>query len=193
MQHDPPDPPGDITTLLSAARRGQSGASAELLPLVYDELRRLARAVFGGQRAGHTLQPTAHVQGAGLKLVGTLGWVENRRHFFRMAGKAMRQVLRDHARGRDAAKRGGDRRRVVMDTEFEAEGGRSQEVDLLALNELLDRLGELNARHAQVVELRVFSGLSIDETAEVLDVSPRTIDSDWSMARAWLRKELAAG
>jgi len=178
-----------VTSLLGEMREGTAGAHERLFALVYPELRSLAGAVFSGQNPAHTLQPTALVHEACLKLAGKLGSIEDRRHFFIVAGKAMRQIVADHARGRLAEKRGGARRRVTLDAAL-AEA-REAEIDLVALDDCLSRLAELNARHAKVVELRLFSGLSIDETAEVLGISPRSVDSDWAMAKAWLRKKLA--
>jgi RNA polymerase sigma factor (TIGR02999 family) len=182
------EPGREVTRLLAELRDGDKSASERLLPLVYDQLRGLAAAVFAGQRDGHTLQPTALVE-AWLKLAGNLGSIEDRRHFLVVASKAMRQVITDHARGRQRAKRGGGVGRVTLDLNF---AGRGSELDLVDLADCLGRLAERNAPHAQVVELRLFSGLSIDETAQVLGLSPRTVDSDWAMAKAWLRKELAA-
>lgn len=181
---------GQVTQLLSALRSGKEGASDQLLPLVYEELKLLARGAFSNQRNGHTLQPTALVHEAWVKLVGNLETIEDRRHFFVIAGKAMRQVLQDHARAHATQKRGESPARVTLDEGWGKQAG-SNAVDLISLSDVLDKLGRLNARHAQIVELRVFSGFTISETAEVLDVSPRTVDSDWSMARAWLSKELA--
>lgn len=181
--------PAQVTGLLSELKGGDQGAFDRLLTLVYPELRSLARAVFSSQNAAHTLQPTALVHEVCLKLAGKLDSIEDRRHFFIVAGKAMRQVIADHARGRLAEKRGGSRRRVTLDTSLA--GKKDDGVDLIALDDCLTRLSKLNERHARVVELRLFSGLSIDETAEALGVSPRSVDSDWAMAKAWLRKSLA--
>lgn len=181
--------PAQVTGLLAELRAGNRSAFDRLLTVVYPELRSLARAVFSGQNPGHTLQPTALVHEACLKLAGKLDSIEDRRHFFIVAGKAMRQVIADHARGRLAEKRGGSRQRVTLDTSLA--GKQEDGVDLIALDDCLTRLSQLNARHAKVVELRLFSGLSIDETAAALEVSPRSVDSDWAMAKAWLCKSLA--
>lgn len=181
----------EVTVLLSRLREGEAGVVDQLLPLVYAELRGLAGAIFADQRPGHTLQPTALVHEAWLKLHGGLGTIEDRRHFLIVAGRAMRQVVADHARAHNAQKRGDGRRKVALETDVAAGGGR--EVDLVDLDDSLRELAERKPRHAEVAELRLFSGLSIDEIADALGVSPRTVDSDWAMARAWLRKELVGG
>ncbi len=177
-----------MTRLLASAGDGDASAVEALLPIVYAELRGLARAVFSSQNPAHTLQPTALVHEAWLKLNGSLGSIDDRRHFFVVAGRAMRQVVADHARGKLRDKRGGGAKQVTLDASLGKglEGG----FDVLELDDCLSKLAEVNARHAQVVELRLFSGLSIDETAEVLGLSPRSVDSDWAMAKAWLRREL---
>ena len=187
-QDEPGDDPG-VTHLLGRVRAGDDAAADQLLPLVYDELQGLARAVFSQQSPGHTLQPTALVHEAWLKLAPNLDPIEDGRHFFVVAGKAMRQVLADHARGKLAEKRGGSRNQVTLQTILagEAEGG----LDFVDLDDSLRRLAQRNEQHAAVAELRIFSGLSIDETAETLGISPRTVDSYWAMAKAWLRRELA--
>lgn len=186
-----------VTQLLSRLRDGDAAASDQLLPLVYDELQNLARAVFSGENHAHTLQPTALVHEAWMRLCGNLGTVEDRRHFFVIAGRAMRRVLTDHARRRKAQKRGDGRQRLTLDTALgpssasaPASASGSTAVDLVDLNDVLERLAEHNARLAEVAELRLFGGLSIDETAEALGLSPRSVDSDWAMAKAWLQREL---
>ncbi len=179
----------NVTGVLSRLRGGETGAFEDLLNLVYPELRSMARAVFSGERQGHTLQPTALVHEACLKLAGKLDSIQDRRHFFIVAGRAMRQVVADHARGRLAEKRGGGRRRVTLD--LGSASLQRGDVDLVDLHDCLENLSKANERHAQVVELRLFSGLSIDETADALQVSARSVDSDWAMAKAWLRRELA--
>ncbi len=178
----------DVTRLLGRVRDGDEGAAGQLLPLVYDELRGLARAVFSGQRGDHTLQPTALVHEAWIKLAGNLGSIEDRRHFFAISARAMRQVLADHARGRSRKKRGGGQRQVSID--FDGVPAAAPGVDLVALDDSLTRLAGLNERHARVVELRLLGALTIAETAEALGVSHGTVESDWAMARAWLRNEL---
>lgn len=183
-----PDPQ-TITRLLQAARNGEAGAADSLLPLVYGELGRLAVRIFAGERAEHTLQPTALIHEAWIKLAGGMGKLENRRHFYAVASQAMRQVLNDHARALAAEKRGSRRPRVTLDEAFD--GARSTALDLVELNELLAHLEERNPRHGRLVELRVFGGLTIAEAAEVLGVSAATVERDWFMARAWLRTKLA--
>jgi RNA polymerase sigma factor (TIGR02999 family) len=183
-----PLPPDEVTRLLVAWRDGQPGALDRLIPLVYDELRRQARRQLRQERAGHTLQPTALVHEAFLRLVGQSAQWQNRRHFFAVASQAMRRVLVDHARARDAAKRGDGATRVTLDDA--AVEGRPAEVDVLALDEVLGRLEQLDPRQARVVELRYFGGLSAPEAAEALEVSLATVNRDWAMARAWLFREL---
>jgi RNA polymerase sigma factor (TIGR02999 family) len=180
----------EITALLSQLRSGDSSVADVLLPLVYDQLRELAAAVFSSQNPGHTLQPTALLNEAWLKLNTNLESVQDRRHFFMIAGRAMRQVLTDHARSRQSAKRGGAAHRVTFDTSLT--GTENDQIDLIDLDDCLKQLAERNERHARVAELRLFSGLSIDETAQALELSPRTVDSDWAMAKAWLRRALTA-
>jgi len=180
----------DVTRILSAIEQGDPSAAEQLLPLVYDELHALARGIFSDQRGDHTLQPTALVHEAWLKLAGSLGDLEGRRHFFVLASRAMRQVLTDYARGQLRQKRGGGRHQVTLEADLAAAPAAVREVDLVALDDSLCRLAELNERHARVVELRFLGGLTIDETADVLGVSHGTIESDWAMAKAWLRSEL---
>jgi RNA polymerase sigma-70 factor (ECF subfamily) len=180
------------TQALAELASGDSSAASRLLPLVYDELRSLAGAWLRGQRSGHTLQPTALVHEAYLRLVDQTGahW-QSRAHFMAVAATAMRQILIDHARRQQAAKRGGNWRRISLDQAADALP--LPEVDVLALDEALTRLAALNPRQAQIVEMRFIAGLSVDETAHVLDVSPRTVKFDWRMARAWLLRELRKG
>ena len=164
----------------------------ELMPLVYDELRRLAERYLRGERRGHTLQATALVHEAYLKLVDQtrVDW-QGRTHFFAVGARVMRHLLIDYARGRGRAKRGGDWHRVTL-AEGIVPGSASglEPEQLLALEECLERLTELDPRQARVVELRFFSGLTVEETAAALGVSPVTIKRDWSMARAWIEREL---
>ena len=171
---------------------GTSGVG--LLPLVYDELRRLAAQHLANERAGHTLQPTALVHEAYLSLIDGDGRrFADRTHFFRAAAEAMRRILIDHARRKSSLKAGGDWRRVTLaDVDAIVEDGG---VDLLALDEAMGKLAAIDRRKAELVTLRFFGGLSNDEAAEVLGVSPSTADNDWAYARAWLRVELgdAAG
>ncbi|QDU83417.1 RNA polymerase sigma factor SigD [Planctomycetes bacterium Pla163] len=178
-----------VDACLVELKKGDTSALERLLEHVYPELRQLAGAIFSDQRRGHTLQPTALVHEAWLKLAGNLRSIEDRRHFFVVAGMAMRQIVADHARGKLAQKRGGGNSRVTLDVSLARREGEA--VDMVALDDCLERLTTLNERHGRVAELRLFSGLSIDETAEELGVSPRSVDSDWAMAKAWLRSQLA--
>lgn len=188
----PARPTGDVTELLRAWSAGDEEALKKLLPLVYDELRRRAMAQMRRERADHTLQPTALVHEAYLKLVGQKGiqW-QDRAHFFGVAARAMREILVDHARARAAVKRGGlETRLSVEDAIVSVE---PPTLDVLALDIALDRLAALDERQARLVELRVFSGLTIEESAEVLGCSPATVSRDWKHAQAWLRCEMSGG
>lgn len=182
----------DITRLLGAIREGESGASASLLPLVYDELRKLAKHRMGQLPPGQTLQPTALVHEAYMRLVGTNepSW-DSRGHFFAAAAQAMRNILVDQARRRSRQKRGGGRDRVDLDevTPFIE----PPSVDVLALDEALDRLRAQDKRKSEIVMLRYFAGLTVEETADVLNVSTNTVDRHWSYARAWLHREISKG
>lgn len=177
----------DITRLLGELRRPESNAAAELLPLVYADLRRLAAAHLSG-RPGQTLQPTALVHEVYLKMVGTAdpGW-EGRGHFFGVAALAMREIIVDHARRKSAAKRGSGRSNLPLDAaaEISVAGGSFDEV--LAVDEALKRLETAHPRPARLVLLRYFAGLSEHEIAEALGVTTRTVERDWRFARAWLR------
>jgi RNA polymerase sigma factor (TIGR02999 family) len=186
-----PHPTQNVTDLLQRFRAGDQAAADTLLPLVYDELHAIARGIFAGQRSDHTLQPTALVHEAWMKLAGGIGSVEDRRHFFVLSARAMRQVLTDYARGRNRQKRGGGVHQVTLDAAL-LPATEGPAVDLLVLEESLDRLAMLNERHARVVELRYLGGLTIQETADTLGVSHGTVESDWAMARAWLRSELTS-
>ncbi len=181
--------PGEVTELLVRVREGDQEALERVFPIVYDELRRVAGYQLQGERAGHTLQPTALVNEAYLKLVGSPGadW-RDRAHFVAIAARAMRQVLVDHARRRDAFKRGGDRQQTTLSGVPLGVDLNSDE--LLALDEALDRLDALDSRLRQVVEYKFFGGLTDKETAELLGVTPRTAQRDWVKARAWLYREL---
>jgi RNA polymerase sigma factor (TIGR02999 family) len=181
--------------LLSAAQAGESRAASELLPLIYDELRRLASAHMAREPSGSTLQPTALVHEAYLKLLGAseVEW-RDRGPFFSAAALAMRRILVDRARERAALKRGGDRARQSHDAAEDIaapEGTDGPEpVDLLALDQALDRLNARDARQADVVLLRYFAGLTIEQTAQALGLSTGTVKNEWTFARAWLRREL---
>lgn len=180
--------PGKITRLLQKVREGDSGAFDRLMPLVYDELQEIARRQLRKERPGHTLDTSALTHEVYLKLVDQeVDW-ENRAHFFVLAARAMRQILIDYARKRNAQKRGGDWTRTTLSPRHlhtEVQMG-----EMLALDEVLDRLEDLDERASRVVELRFFGGMTEDEVAEVLDVSTRTVQRDWRKARAWLYKEL---
>jgi RNA polymerase sigma-70 factor (ECF subfamily) len=180
-------------TLIDRATNGDRLALETLLPLVYGELRRLAAHYLRGERPGQTLQPTALVHEAYLKLLKDRPdrW-QNRAHFCAIAAHAMRQILIERARARDALKRGGGQPRVTFDESLPASSA-EQPVDLVALDAALDRLARLDAGQARIVELRFFGGLSIEEVADAMSISPATVKRHWALARAWLAKELAAG
>lgn len=181
---------GEITRLLVEIKGGNRRAQSELMPLVYAELRRLARGYMRGERPDHTLQATALVHEAYLKLVEepAIDW-QGRAHFFAVAAQLMRRILVDHARAHQAAKRGGLDHKISLEEELIFSEAKSAE--LLALDEALVRLAEQDPRQARIVELRFFGGLSIEEIAEVLQISPRTVKRDWNMARAWLYEEIS--
>jgi RNA polymerase sigma factor (TIGR02999 family) len=180
----------DVTRILGELRSGDESALARLLPLVYTELRALAGALFRGQAPDHTLQPTALVHEAFLRLVHQpQADFQDREHFFRVAAMAMRQLLTDHARRRRASRRGGGWDRVRLDSGVVESSG--EEVDLVALDDALTRLTQLDERQGRIVELRFLAGLSVDETAALLGLSARTVELDSRMARAWLKCELA--
>jgi RNA polymerase sigma factor (TIGR02999 family) len=180
---------GDVTSLLRSWRAGDASALDRLVPLVYGVLRQLAAQRLRGAGAGNTLQPTALVHEAFLRLVhGDIDW-QSRAHFFAVASKTMRNVAIDHARRRLADKRGGDVLRVDV-TAVEEALASAPAVDVLALDEALSRLEALDPRQAKVVELRFFAGLSAEETAAVLECSAATVVRDWRTARAWLFREL---
>ena len=180
----------EVTALLSDWSRGDAAAAERLMALVYRELRELASGLLRGERATHTLQPTALVHEAVLRLLGDAPLnLDNRAHFFGTMARAMRQVLVDHARRRNADKRGGGM--AAVELEHALELAQSGGVDLIALDDLLRRLEVLDATQARVVELRYFVGLSIEETATVLGLHPSAVNREWAMARAWLKRELA--
>lgn len=184
----PPDPLR-TTALLQKSRAGDRVAAAELLPIVYEELRRLAAGFMSRQRQEHTLEPTALVHEAYVKLVHDASVdPDDHGRFVAVAVRAMRQVLVDHARRRGARKRGQGAVRVTL--AGLAQRGGSRDLDFVEIEDLLDRLGHLDERKSRVVELRFFGGLTNKEIAGALGVSLRTVESDWFMARAWLRREL---
>ena len=179
----------DVTQILEAISGGDDRADDELFTVVYDELRNIARSFMAQERADHTLQPTAVVHEAYMRLLGEEAprW-ENRAHFFATAAEAMRRILVDHARRKTSLKRGGNRRRVDARDVPAPEQARLEE--LLALDQALGRLEERDEPMARVVKLRWFAGLSVDETASALGTSPRTVNRAWTAARSWLRREL---
>jgi len=184
--------PNDVTQLLIAWSNGNQAARDQLMSVVYEELHRLARRYMRRESPGHTLQTSALVNEAFLRLVDqrNVHW-QNRAHFFGIAAQMMRRVLVDYARSRGCAKHGGGARALSLDEGLIVSEERSAEV--VAVHEALEELAKLDARKSQIVELRFFGGFSIDETAEVLGVSPGTVMSDWTMAKAWLRREISPG
>jgi RNA polymerase sigma factor (TIGR02999 family) len=183
--------PPDVTALLAEWSRGNHSALNELLPLVYAELRRMAARQLRRERINHTLQPTALVHEAYLRLVGQreVDW-QSRAHFFAVAAQVMRRILVDHARRHGAVKRGEGVRCVSVDDAQEVAA--SDEIPILALDRALDRLQKVDAGLARIVELRAFGGLTIEEAAQVLEVSPSTVKRDWRTAKAWLNRELGS-
>ncbi len=182
--------PKEITRLLVAWGNGDESALADLTALVYEELHRLAHHYMSGERAGHTLQTTALVNEAYVRLIDwkSVRW-QNRAHFFAVSAQLMRRILVDFARTRGYQKRGGGARPVTLDDAAVVTDDKG--ADIVALDEALLALAKLDERQSRVVELRFFGGLSVEETAEVLKVSPGTVRRDWSLARAWLHRELA--
>jgi RNA polymerase sigma factor (TIGR02999 family) len=182
--------PKEITQLLLAWSHGQQAALDQLIPLVHDELHRIAKRYMGRERPGRTLQTTALVDEAYLRLVDTshVRW-QNRAHFYAVAAQLMRRILVDFARSRHNLKRGGHTQQVSLDEALVVSSGRG--TDIVALDDALKALAALDARQSRVVELRFFGGLSVTETAEVLKVSEGTVRRDWSLAKAWLYRELS--
>ena len=191
MANDAPD----ITGLLKAWGRGERAALDQLTPLVYGQLRRLAVRYMRSERAGHSLQTTALVHEAYLRMVNTgeVDW-KDRDHFFAVAARIMRRILVDSARARASVKRGGAAVREEHSTSVNLDDlpavGAGRAIELCALNDALESLGRLDARRAQVVELRFFGGLSVEETSRTMRISPQTVMRDWKVARAWLMREL---
>src|SRR3954470_19515838 len=182
----------DVTGLLLSWRRGDAEALDRLVPLVYDELRRVARRHLRREQPGHALQATALVHEVYLRLVDVDRLtLQNRTHFFAVAAKLMRQILVDHARRQQAAKRGGGATMVSLEDASPA--AQPLSVDVLALDQALDALSAIDARQGSVVELRFFAGLDIAETAEALGISPATVEREWAMAKAWLYRRLSPG
>jgi RNA polymerase sigma factor (TIGR02999 family) len=182
-------PSNDVTQLLLDWSKGDRAALDQLMPLVYDELRRLANSYLRRERPDHTLQPTALVHEAYLRLIDqqTVQW-QNRAHFFGIAAQTMRRILVDHARYHAREKRLSVSQKVSLDDAIIA--AHPPDIDVLALDSALNQLADLDPQQANVVELRCFGGLTVEETAEVLGVSPATVKRDWSMAKAWLYQTL---
>lgn len=180
----------DVTGLLQAAHDGDQAAEAALLPLVYDELRRRANGMMRRESAAHTLQPTALVHEAYMRMIrqDNVDW-QGRTHFFALSSKMMRRVLVDHARSRMRQKRGGDAVKVSLDSGLQLSVQRDP--DILALDQALTRLAALDERQARIVEMRFFGGMTVSDVADVLGVSKRTIEAEWTMIKAWLRRELS--
>jgi RNA polymerase sigma factor (TIGR02999 family) len=184
-----PGSSAQIARLLDNWHQGDQKARDELIPLVYDELRHMARQRLWHQRPDHTLQSAALVNEAYLRLVQQKSpqW-QNRAHFLAVAAQMMRNILVDYARNRLAAKRGGGAQRLTLETEFAP--AHQREIDLVALDDALNKLAALDAEQSRLVELRYFGGLSIEETAEAMGISPATVKREWTTARAWLQREL---
>ncbi len=180
----------DVTLLLQEWSGGDSSAADRLLPVLYDELHRIAAGALRGERRGHTLQPTALVNEAWMKLADQNAPWKNRAHFLGVAAQAMRRILVDHARRKSAQKRGGDALRVTL---ADVAATESNEVDLVRLDDALEKLAALDERQAKMVTMRFFAGLTVDETAEALGVSEKTVKRDWAAAKAWLHRELGGG
>ena len=181
-----------VTRILLDDSTGDREAAQRLMPVVYDELRGIARQYLQRERRDHTLQATALVHEAYLRLVdqAETTW-HDRARFFAVAAGIMRRILVDHARSHRAAKRGGGREKIQLDEELAPSPER--DVDLVALDDALKDLGRFDSRQSQIVELRFFGGLTVEEVAEVLEISPRTVKREWRLARAWLRREIARG
>ena len=182
--------PGEITRLLGEIGQGQKDAVNQLLPLVYDELHKLARGYFRRERGEHTLQPTALVHEAYLKLVDQRAPVENRGHFLALAATQMRRILLDYARKHHAARRGSGNKVTLEDTMAIAT---DQDLDMIGLDLALQKLAVLDPDQARLVELRFFGGLTVEETAQVMGISPATVKRSWSSARAFLHREISGG
>lgn len=181
----------NVTQLLMDWGSGDKEALDKLLPVVYDELRKQAARYLRRERAGHTLQTTALIHEAYLRLVDqkNVHW-QNRAQFFGLAAQLMRRILVDHARTKKRAKRGGSDIRVSLTGAKVL--AKSEDLNVVALDEALDRLAQIDEQQSKIVELRFFSGLTVEETAEVLSISPATVKRDWSMAKAWLHRELSS-
>ncbi len=185
------DPATDLTVLLGKMKDGDTDAASRVISVVYPELRRIARSYMARERISHTLEPTALIHEAWLRLVDQtrVDW-RDRAHFFGVAASMMRRVLVDHARQRLADKRGSGMRAESLDG-LELPGGEQKLEEILSVHEALERLGRVDQQQTKVVEMRYFAGMEVDEIAAVLSVSPRTVDREWAMGRAWLQVELA--
>lgn len=186
----PPSEPKQVTELLQKWRDGDRQALDSLMPLVYDELRRIARRYLQQEQVDHTLQTTALVHEAYLRLIGSPSHFENRRHFFAVSAHLMRQILVDFARSRSAAKR---KHSLTIALDEAVALPQVRNVDLLALDDALSELSRISPRQSRIVELRFFGGLSIVETADVMEVSEATVERDWTVARTWLFREISRG
>jgi RNA polymerase sigma-70 factor, ECF subfamily len=182
---------GEVTRLLGELERGDKDAANHILPLVYDELHRMARSYFRRERGEHTLQPTALVHEAYIRLVDQRAPLESRGHFMALAATQMRRILLDYARKHQAARRGAGGQKVLLEDTMAI--SHQKPVDVLALDAALDKLNALDADQSRVVELRFFGGLSVEETAEAMGVSPATVKRSWSSARAFLHREITGG
>jgi len=191
--HDASEPdPGMTTGILLRLREGDGAAAGELFPVVYDQLHTLAGRMLRHERPDHTLQATALIHEAWLRLGDqTRLDARDRAHFVAIAARSMRQILVDHARRKRAGKRGGDWDRVDLDAALAFHEGRG--LDVLALHEALDRLSRVDERKGRIVEMRFFGGLTIEEVGTALGLAPKTVEGDWYLARAWLRRELEDG
>lgn len=180
---------GEVTKLLQAGNSGDAKAFEELLPLIYEELRRIAASLFRRERDAHTLQPTALVHEAYLRLIADkeVSW-QNRAHFFGIAANSMRQILVNYAESRNAEKRGGQIAFISLDEAIDFLN--AQNIEILALHEALEKFSKIDAQQARIVELRFFGGLTMEETAEVLDLSTATVGREWALAKLWLKREL---
>jgi RNA polymerase sigma factor (TIGR02999 family) len=182
----------NVTQMLHDWSHGDREVLDKLVPVVYEELRRQAARYLKRERPGHTLQTTALIHEAYIRLIDqkNVHW-QNRAHFYAISAKLMRRILVDHARSRQAAKRGGSDIKLPLEEAMITPEGR--EVDIVALDEALERLAAIDPQQSRVVELKFFSGMSVEETAEVLGVSTRTVKRDWNVAKAWLRREISEG
>jgi len=186
----PATPSEHATRIVNALAAGDHHAADELMPLVYDEFRQLAGEYLRQETRAHTLQPTALVHEAYMRLIDQtrVNW-QGRTHFFAVGAQAMRRILVDHARGKARDKRGGGWHRMALDEQLMV--SRHSDADVLAVDEAIDKLAKLDPRQARIVELRFFGGLTVEEVAELLGVSKRTVENEWKIIRAWMRRELA--